>query len=213
MSRREINAGSASFFDFSDSWTKNKQAKEEYAEKRWICSELSEQGEDGKNEDPAAGVAILLSHRMADRILGSGSEGTRIAWVRLAGPVCNLFVIVTYVPHRGRKKAPFAKDTIKQLRELLSTVKKSDCIIMMGDLNCELQRNVQGCTGQWCMTQRSDNGHGEQILDLMREFDLFAADTLFKPKQKMWGKKGKKRKAALQCYIYAERHIKTAEET
>ena len=38
------------------------------------------------------------------------------------------------------------------------------------------------------MTKRKDNGHGEKILELMREFDLFAVDTLFKPARKAWGK-------------------------
>ena len=65
-----------------------------------------------------------------------------------------MFIIVVYVPHRGRTKAPFAKDIIKLLNDLLTTVNKGDCIILMGDLNCELQRNVKGCTGQWCMNTR-----------------------------------------------------------
>ena len=60
---------------------------------------------------------------MADRVLDSGCEGARIVWVRLADPVCNMFIIVVYVPHRVRTKAPFAKDIIKLLNDLLTTVK------------------------------------------------------------------------------------------
>ena len=42
------------------------------------------------------------------------------------------------------------------------------------------------------MAQRTNNGHAEQILDLMQEFDLFAVDTLFNPvKKKKLGKKYK----------------------
>ena len=63
----------------------------------------------------------------------------------------------------------------------------------MGDFNYELRRNVEGCTGKWSMTQKPDNGHGEQMLELLRNFDLFAVDTLFKPARKAWGNKGKKR--------------------
>ena len=59
----------------------------------------------------------------------------------------------------------------------------------MGDVNCELQRNVKGCTDQWCMNTRKDNGHGEEILTLMRSHDLFAVDTLFKLARKSWGEK------------------------
>ena len=63
----------------------------------------------------------------------------------------------------------------------------------MGNLNCELQRNVQGCTGKWSMTKKKDSGYGEEVLELMRQFDLFAVDTLFKPARKAWGKKGRLR--------------------
>ena len=107
--------------------------------------------------------------------------------------MCNLFTIMWYVPHRGRTKAPYAQDIIKQLQELLATVNKMDCVILMGDFNCEFQRNVKGCTGQWCMNQRKDNGHGEEMLAMMRSFDLFAVDTLFKPKKKEWGQDKKMR--------------------
>jgi len=165
----------------------NKHLEEHYKSKRWICSERSKLDEEGKDPDPAAGVAILLSPRMADRILDQGCVGSRIVYVRLAGPVCKLFIVVVYIPHKGRKRAPYAQDIIEQIRELLASVCKSDCIILMDDLNCELQRYVKGCTGKWCMTQRKDNGHGEEILTLLRNFDLFAVDTLFKPVRKAWG--------------------------
>ena len=155
-----------------------------------MTSDRSELDDDGTDPDPAAGVAILLSPRMADMILGSGRVGARIAWVRLAGPVCNLFVIVVYVSHRGRTKAPFAADTLTQIKELMATINKADCIVWMGDLNCELQRNVEGCTGKWSMTKRKDNGHGEEVLALMWTFNLFTVDTLFKPSsRKTWGEK------------------------
>ena len=107
----------------------------------------------------------------------------------MTGPVCNLFIIVTYIPHRGRTKTPFTQDTIGKVKELMKTIKKGDCTIWMGDLNCELQRNVQGCTGKWSMTKKKDSGHGEEVLELMRQYDLFAVDTLFKLVRKVWGKR------------------------
>ena len=55
----------------------------------------------------------------------------------------------------------------------------------MGEgLNCQLQRNVEACacTEKWSMTKRPNkNGHGELILDLMWENDLFVVGTLFNP--------------------------------
>ena len=58
---------------------------------------------------------------------------------------------------------------------------------MRDDFNCQLQRNVPGCTGKWCMTTKPDGDHGEEMLDLIRLHDLFAVDTLFKPAKKRWG--------------------------
>ena len=126
----------------------NLQAQERFQGRTWIHSAPAGKDEQGKSTDPAAGVAIMLSNRMADKIIDQGHVGTRIAWVRIAGPVCNIFFIVVYIPHRGRKCAPYAKDTLRQLKKLLQTVRKSDCIVLSGDFNCELQRNVQGCTGK-----------------------------------------------------------------
>ena len=95
----------------------------------------------------------MLSPKMTQKILEKGHVGTRIAWVRLRGPVCNLFYIVVYIPHKGRVVKPRAEDTIRQLANLLQKVKKSDCVVIAGGFNCQLQRSVQGCTGKWCMTR------------------------------------------------------------
>ena len=63
----------------------------------------------------------------------------------------------------------------------------------MGDLNCELQRNVQGCTGKWLMNQRPDDGHSSEIISLMRSQDLFAVDSMFRPKRRKMFSQKKKR--------------------
>ena len=166
----------------------NKQKIKECMGKRWTTSALAEE-QGGKSLDQAAGVVILLSERMANNVIGRGHVGSRIVWVRIAGPICNLFVIITYIPHKGRKTAPTATDTIEQLKSLLRTVPKSDCVILGGDMNCQLQRDVPRCTGKWSMTVKPDNGHGEEFLELMRLHDLFAVDTLFKSRRKKWGEK------------------------
>ena len=178
----------------------NKQQIKECMGMRWTPSKIAAEKE-GKSEDPAAGVAILLSEKMSMNVLSRGHVGSRIAWVRIAGPVCNLFVVVVYIPHKGRQKYPRATDTIQDLKKLLMTAPKSDCIILGGDMNCQLQRNVQGCTGKWSMTQRPDGGHGEEFLSLMRTLDLFAVDTLFRPKRRYWESSKKKKRLCNATYI------------
>ena len=72
----------------------------------------------------------MLSARMTDKVIDQGHMGTRIAWVKIADPVCNIFFITVYVPHKGRKTKPTVADTIAQLRKLLHTVRKSECIVL-----------------------------------------------------------------------------------
>ena len=52
--------------------------------------------------DPAAGVGILLSQRAQARVMAAGSDNERICWVRLRGPVSNIFIIAVYLPHSQR---------------------------------------------------------------------------------------------------------------
>ena len=93
--------------------------------------------------DPVTGVTILLSQGMTSNVLIIGHVRSRIAWVRIVGPISNLFVVVVYIPHKGRKKAPTATDTIQELKTLLLTTAKSYCIILGGDMNYPLQRHVK----------------------------------------------------------------------
>ena len=168
---------------------RNKQNNPNFNSKFWIPSAQAETKQ-GKCTDPAAGVAILLSKRLSRHIERSGHVGTRIAWVRLCGPVCPIFFIVVYVPHKYRA-TPKASDTLYELNELLKTVPKNDSrLIVCGDFNCQLRRNVPGCTGQWSMTKKNeDKGHDQQVLDIMRTQDLFAVETRFMPKTKLWSEK------------------------
>ena len=85
---------------------------------------------------------------MSKKVLSAGSVGSRIAWARVKGPTSTLFIITIYVPHKYRKSVPFAADTIEKLTELLRSVPKSDCMIIADDFNCQLRRNVSGCTGK-----------------------------------------------------------------
>ena len=163
--------------------------------KTWIPSDCAGNHETGSKQgkcmDPAAGVAIMLSKQMEQYYRDSGHVGNRIVWVRIAGPVCSIFFVAVYIPHKYRV-TPQAGDTLEQLETLLLSkyVHKNDCVILAGDFNCQLRRNVQGCTGPWSMTRRNEKvGHDSEVLDLMRRFDLFAIGTKFKPHRRLWSGK------------------------
>ena len=67
-----------------------------------LISKGARKGQMRYPKDRAAGVGIILSKRMQKKMMAFGSQGERVCWVRLAGPVCNLFIIAVYMPHRGR---------------------------------------------------------------------------------------------------------------
>ena len=66
--------------------------------------------------------------------------------MRIEGSIYNLFVVVVYIPHMGRVN-PSAQYTIEKLKELLITIRKHNYVILIGDFNCQMRRNVQDCTG------------------------------------------------------------------
>ena len=143
-------------------------------------AKLGEDGEKRFEKDRAAGVGILLSKRAQKKVLSFGSTGERVCYVRLEGPVCNLFIVATYLPHRGRA-APDQDDTIQDLQEALQKAATSDCIIILGDFNEQLPANVENRTGKWVGGEPSKNA--KKILDLMHLYDLFAVNTIFEPKR------------------------------
>ena len=74
----------------------NLQNDKRFASDLFITSANAKIDDNGKTIDPAAGVAILLSARMRGKIHRSGFIGTRIAWVRLQGPICPIFFVVLF---------------------------------------------------------------------------------------------------------------------
>ena len=99
-----------------------------------LNKKVSRKGKKRYPDDKAAGVSILLSDRMVAKVMSFGSKGERVCWVRLYDPVCNLFIIVVYLPHRGRM-CPSQDDTLVDVQTVLAKVSDRDCVYMLGDFN------------------------------------------------------------------------------
>ena len=82
--------------------------------------------------------------------------------------------------HRGRT-TPSQGDTIIDLNKVLADVPKHDCVCIVGDLNEQVEANVQGHTGKWTGGQASKNA--EKITQLLRLHQLAAVNTMFQPKK------------------------------
>ena len=95
---------------------------------------------------------------------------------RLRGVSCNITVVGVYIPQKSRT-SPDQKSTYDKLEKLLQALSKQrDAIILMGDFNSGLKRNITGYTGRWCIHNRSDEG-GERLLEIMRKFGLACSST------------------------------------
>ena len=137
-----------------------------------------------KAGDSASGVGIVLSKRAVSLVADKGHIGSRIVWVLLRGLVRDQLFVVTYLPHKARKRAPFQHETIAELDAFLAEPRwDSVCKVVLGDLNAKLKRGVEGLTGQYSMHYKSDSG-GELVMQMMRDQHLFAASTDFRPGKK-----------------------------
>ena len=53
-------------------------------------------------------------------------------------------------------------------------------VIILGDLNAQFPRNKTELTGRWTTSAQGDSGNAPEV---MGEFDMIAASTVFQPKE------------------------------
>ena len=114
-----------------------------------------------------------------------GTKGPHISGIRLKVVSYDFFVVATYIPYHNKKRAPYCEDVIGDVQTLLNSehVKSTDCVIVLGDFNGRLVRNVKWYTSKYSMRSRTDT-NGQAVLDLMLSSGLFAASTKFQPTRK-----------------------------
>ena len=93
---------------------------------RIFCSKPS------NKSDSAAGIVIILSKHAANLVIASGTEDSRMAWIRIKG-IYNITVVGCYVPHAHKWRAPFQAEYLQDLenncRNLQETYSR-DCFIL-----------------------------------------------------------------------------------
>ena len=130
--------------------------------------------------DKSAGVTLMLSPRIAKKVMSFVSQGERICWTHIRGPTYNLFVIVVYLSHRGRV-SPSQEDTLADLQKVLSQIPERDYTCILGDINEQLTGEVERATDKWVGGAPSANS--AKIIEFLQLNGLVAANTMFKPKK------------------------------
>ena len=135
-----------------------------------------------KKSDSWSGTALIVNKRISKYIINTGCIGSRIVFCRLRGLTCNIFVIGIYIPQKKRTR-PDQMEVYDQLESLLLKVSTRDCIVLMGDFNSRLGRDIKGRVGHWSIHKRTDSG-GERLLSIMNNVSLRCVSTYFQPRRK-----------------------------
>ena len=75
------------------------------------------------------------------------------------------------------------QDTLDTLSLLLQQIPFADCVVILGDLNISLPKNIKGLTGKWALCDTPPTTNASKFLDLMRLHEITAASTFFQPKK------------------------------
>jgi Reverse transcriptase (RNA-dependent DNA polymerase)/Endonuclease/Exonuclease/phosphatase family len=133
-----------------------------------------------ETEDHSSGVGFLLSKKAKLCLTAWNPISDRIISLRLATKVRNLTLIQVYAP---TEQAPDdVKDAFyQQLAHTLNNVKKSDILVLMGDLNAQVgssNENWETVMGTHGLGTMNDNG--ELFAELCGNHDLVIGGTLFR---------------------------------
>ena len=69
-----------------------------------------------------------------------------------------------------------------QFESLIMSVGTRDCIVLMGDFNSRLSRNIDRRVGRWCIHNKRDSG-GDRLLAIMNYAMLTCFSTYFQPRR------------------------------
>ena len=94
----------------------NVQVQNRFKEHTWVHynTSVTTTDENDRSTDPAADSWCSNYYAFTQ----NRGQGARLrtrwfqdCWVKIKGPVCNIFYIVVYIPHKGRSASPVASDT------------------------------------------------------------------------------------------------------
>jgi len=130
------------------------------------------------------GVGFALNQKARAALLAWEPVSPRLARIRLkAGPM-NITIIAIYAPTEVSAEAD--KDAFyEELRALMARVPRKDLLFVAGDFNAHLGRpaaSERRLTGKYTLDLR--NGNGDRLVQLLADYNLVAANTLFQHKRR-----------------------------
>lgn len=131
------------------------------------------------------GVALIVSNRVRNTIMGCNFKTDRMMSVRFQGQPFNITVIQIYAPTTEAEEEDIDQ-FYEDLRELLQLTPKKDVVFIIGDWNAKVgNQTVDGVTGKFGLG--TTNEAGQRLLEFCQDNSLVITNTLFQlPKRRLY---------------------------
>ena len=121
------------------------------------------------------GVAIMVSKRVRNAVLGCNLKNDRMISVHFQGKPFNIMVIQVYAPTSDAEEA---ERLYEDLQDLLELTPKKDVLFIIGDWNAKVEsQETPRVTGKFGLGVQ--NEAGQRLIEFCLENALVIANTLF----------------------------------
>ena len=123
------------------------------------------------------GVAIIVTKRVWNAVLGCNLKNDKMISVRFQGKLFNITVIQVYAPTSNAEEAEF-EQFYEDLQDILELTPKKDVLFIIGDWNAKVgSQETPGVTGKFGLGVQ--NEAGQKLIEFCQENALVIANTLF----------------------------------
>ena len=123
------------------------------------------------------GVAIMVSKRVQNAVLGCNLKNDRMISVHLQGKPFNITVIHVYAPTSNSEEAEVER-FYEDLQDLVELIPKKDVLFIIGDWNAKVgSQETPGVTDKFGLGMQ--NEAGQRLIEFCQENALVIANTLF----------------------------------
>ena len=123
------------------------------------------------------GIAIMVSKRALNTVLGCNLKNDRMISVCFQGKPFNIKVIQVYAPTSNTEEAE-VEQFYEDLQDLLELAPKKDVLVITGDWNAKIRtQETPGVTGKFGLGVQ--NEAGQRLIVFCQENTLVIANTLF----------------------------------
>ena len=111
-----------------------------------------------RQESPRNGVAIIVSRRVQNAVLGCNLKNDRMFFVHFQGKSFNITVIQVYVQTSNIEEAE-VEQFYEDLQDLLELTPKKDVLFIIGDCNAKVgSEETPGVTGKFGLGIQNEAG-------------------------------------------------------